>query len=72
MEVILIAAYESILYDTEQGILLVLLCGTDGVLRKVKLPVVLAPGLSRFFSTSAATQKGLKTVIAKNGSSLDL
>ena len=68
----IIVACDSILYDTAQWILSVLLCGTDGVLRKVKLPVVLVPGLNSFFSTLAATQKGLKAVIAKNRSSLDL
>ena len=45
----IIAACDSILYDTAQGILFVLLCGTDGVLRKIKLPVVLVPGLNSFF-----------------------
>ena len=58
MEVI--AACYSILYDTAQGILLVLLCGTDGILRKVKLPVVLVPGLNSFFFYFGSNSKRSK------------
>ena len=47
--------------------------GTDDVLRKVELPVVLVPGLTRnLFSSAAAAQKGVKTVITKSASHLDL
>ena len=56
-----------------QGILLVVVRGTDDVLRTVKLPIVLVPGLTmNSFSTSAAAQKGVTTIIEKSGSSLDL
>ena len=58
---------------TAQGILLVVVCGTDNVLRTVRLPIVLVPGFKRnIFSTSAAAQNGVKTIIEKNGSSLDV
>ena len=66
---------DNILYGTAQGILLliVLVRGTDDVLRKVKLPIMLVPRPKRnIFSISAADQKGIKTVIAKSWSSLDL
>ena len=46
---------------------------TDDVLRTVKLPIVLVPGWKRnLFSSLAAAQKGVKTIVEKNGSSLDL
>ena len=61
------------LYGTVQGILLVLVRGMNNICKKVKLPIVLVPGLKRnIFSSASATQKGIETVIAKNGSYLDL
>ena len=58
------AAGDNTLFDTAQGILLVLVRDTQDVCRTVKLPVVLAPGLIFFFSTVAAAQEGgVKTVI---------
>ena len=36
------AARDNTLHGTAQGILLVIVCGTDDVLRKVKSPIVLA------------------------------
>ena len=43
------------------------------MLRTVKLPIVLVIGLKRnLFSSSAAPQNVVKTVVEKNGSSLDL
>ena len=41
------ATGDNMLHGTAQGILLVVVRGTDKVLRKVKLPVVLVPGLRR-------------------------
>ena len=67
------AAGGNILHGTAQGVLVVVICGTDGVLRKVKLTLVLVPSLKKsLFSSSAAAKKSVKTVIAKTGSSLDL
>ena len=67
------AAGNNVLRGTTQGILQVVVRGTDDVLRTVKLPIVLVPGLKRkSFSSSAASQKGVKTIIEKSGSSLDL
>ena len=68
------AADDNILHGTAQGILLVALVrGTDDDLKKVKLPIVLVPGLKRnTFSNSAVRQKGVKTVIATNGLSFDV
>ena len=67
------AAGDNVLHGTAQGILLVVARGTDDVLTTVKLPVVLVPGLKRnLFSTSDAAQKGVKKIIEKTGSSLDL
>ena len=52
------AAGDNMLHGTAQGILLVVVRGTDDVLRKVELPIVLVPGLkSIFFSSSVAAQK---------------
>ena len=61
------AASDNVLHGAVQGTLLVVVRGTDDVLRKVKLPIVLvAPGLKiNLFSSSAAAQKYVKTVIAK-------
>ena len=67
------AAGDNMLCGTAQGILLVVVRGTDDVLRTVKLPIVLVPRLKRnLFSTSATAQKGVKTIIEKRGLSLDL
>ena len=67
------ATGDNVLRGTVQGILLVVVRGTDDVLRTVKLPIVLVPGLTmNSFSTSAAAQKGVTTIIEKSGSSLDL
>ena len=67
------AAWDNVLRGTTQGILLVVVRGTDDVLRTVTLPIVLVPDLkSNIFSTSAAAQKGVETSIEKSGSSLDL
>ena len=49
------------LCGTAQGILLVVVRGTDDALRTVILPLVLA-----------AAKKGVKTIIEQKGSSLDL
>ena len=58
------AAGDNVLRGTAQGILLVVVRVTDDVLRTVKLPIVLVPGRKRkIFSTSAAAQKGVKTII---------
>ena len=66
-------AGDNMLHSTAQGILLVVVRDADDVLRKVKLPNVLVPGLKKIiFSSLAAAQKGVKTVIEKNGSFLDL
>ena len=67
------AAGDNVLRDSAQGISLVVVRGADDVLSTVKLPIVLVPSLKKsLFSTSAAAQKGVKTIIEKNGSSLDL
>ena len=51
------------LRGTAQGILLIVVHGTDDVLRAVKLLIVLVPDLKRnLFSASAAAQKGVKTI----------
>ena len=66
-------AGDYVLRDTAQGILLVVVCGSDYFLT-VKLPIVLMPGLLKrnLFSSLVAAQKGVKTVIENNGSSIDL
>ena len=66
-------AGDNVLFGTAQGILLVVVRGTDDVLRTVKLPITLVAGLKRnLFSSSAAAQKDVKTIIENNDSSLDL
>ena len=62
------------LFDTAQGILLVVVRDTQDVCRIVKLPIVLVPDLGRnIFSTALAAQKGVKTIFSKKeGSILDL
>ena len=68
------AAGDNVLRDNAQGILLIVVRGTDDVLRTVKLHIiVLVPGSKRnLISSSAAAKKGGTTVIENNGSSLDL
>ena len=67
------ATGENVLRGTAQGILLVVARSSNDVLKTVKLPIVLVPGLKRnIFFSSAAPQKGVKTTIENNGSSLDL
>ena len=69
------AAGDNVLRGTSRGILLVVVHGTDDVLRKLKLPILVVPvpGLKReIFSSLTAAQKNVKTIIEKNGSSLDL
>ena len=67
------AAEDSVLYGTAQGILLIIVRGTDGVLQKVKLPIVLVPGLKRnLFSGLIAGRKRVKAVIENSGSFRDL
>ena len=66
-------AGDNVLRGTEQGMLLVLVRGTDDILKTVILPIVLVPGLkSNLFSSSAAAKKGVKAIIEENGSFLDL
>ena len=66
------AAGDNVLRGTAQGILLVVVRGTDDVLRTVRLFVVLVRGLKRhIFSSLAAAQKGIKTVIEQKSSFLD-
>ena len=66
-------AGDSVLHGTAQGILLLVVRGTDDILRIVKWPAVLVPGLKRnIFSSSTAAKIGVKMIIEKNGSSLDL
>ena len=51
----------------------VIVRGTDDILKTVILPIVLVPGLKRnLFSSLAAAKQGVKTIIEKNDSSLDL
>ena len=69
------AAADNVLRGTSQGILLVVVHGTDDVLRKLKLTILVVPvpGLKReIFSSLTAAQKNVKTIIEKNGSFLDL
>ena len=67
------AAGHNTLFGIAQGTLLVEVRDTQDICRTVKLPIVLVPGLGRiFFSTAMAAQKGVKTVITKAGSIVDL
>ena len=67
------AVRDNVLHGTTQGISLVVVRSTDDVLRTVKLPILLVPGLKRnLFSKLAAAQKGIKRIIEKNGLSLNL
>ena len=66
------AAGDNVLRGTAQGILLDIVRGTDDVLRTVKLPITLVPGLKRInFFSSATAHKGVKIIIEKKDSSLD-
>lgn len=61
----------NIFYGTAQGILPILVRGTENVCWKVKLPIVRVPGLKRkLFSSLPAAQKIVETVITNNGSYL--
>ena len=67
------AACHNTLYGIAQGILLVVVRDTQDICRTPKLPIVLVPGLGRnLFSTAMAAQKGVKTIITKAGSIVDL
>ena len=68
------AAGNNVLRGTAQGILLVVVRGTDDALRTVKLPKVLVPGLKRnIFSSSTSAKKGsIITIIEQKNSSLNL
>ena len=67
------AARDNFLHGTAVGILLVVVRGTDDVLRTVKFPIVLVPVLKRnLFYSSTEFQKCVKTTIEKNDSYLDL
>ena len=67
------AAGNNVLRGTAQGILLVVVRGTDDGLRAVKLPIVLVPGLKRnLFSSSAAAKKGIRTVIEQKRAHLSI
>ena len=72
--IVITTAGNNVLRGTAQGILLVVVRGTDDDLRTIKLPiVVLVPGLkTNIFSSSAAAKKGDRTIIEQKGSSLDL
>ena len=63
---------DNVSYDTAQGSLLVLVHDANNIYRKVKLPVVLVPGLKSVFFKRSSCPKCIKTVIAKNRSHLDL
>ena len=64
----------NILKSNAQGILMVLVSGKDNICMKVGLPVVLVPGLNIYIYilSVAAAPKGVKTVITKECSYLDL
>ena len=66
------AAGHNTLSGTAQGILLALVRNTQDVCWTLKLPIVIVPGLGRFFSTALAAQKGVKTIFTKAGSTVDL
>ena len=66
-------AGNNVLCSTAQGILLVIVRGTDETLKTVTLHIVLVPDLKRnIFSSTAAAEKGVKTIFEQNDSSLDL
>ena len=66
-------AGNNVICSIAQGILLVVVHGTDETLKTVKLHIVLVPGLKiNLFSSTAAAEKGIKTIFEQNGSSIDL
>ena len=66
-------AGNNVLRDIAQGILLIVVRGTDDALRTLKLDIVLVPDLKRnLFSGSVTAKKGVKTIIEQKGSSLNL
>ena len=72
MEIKAVGHYNT-LFGIAQGTLLVVVRDTQDICRTVKLPIVLVPGLRRiFFSTAMAAQKGVKTILTKAGSIVDL
>ena len=67
------AAGHNTLLGIAQGTLLVVVRDTQDICRTVKLPIVRVPGLGRnLFSTAMTAQKGVKTIITKAGSIVDL
>ena len=69
----IIATGDNVLRGTAQGILIVVVHGTDDVLETAKIPVVVVPGLKRnIFFISAAAQKGVKKIIEISDLSLEL
>ena len=67
------AVRNNVLRGTAQGLFLVVVHGIDEILRTVKLSIVLVQGFERnIFPSLAAAEKGVKTTIEMNGSSLDL
>ena len=66
------AAGNNVLRGTAQCILLVVVRGTDGALRAVKLSIVLVPGLKEiYFRVRPQLKKGVKIIIEEKGSYLD-
>ena len=64
----IIVAGDNTLYDTAQGILLVVVRGTDDVMKKVKLPIVLVPSLKRnLFPPCPYVKKMSKQLLKKMG-----
>ena len=67
------ASGHNTLFGTAQGILLVVVRGTQDVCRTVKLPTLLVTGLGQnLFSAALAAQKGVKTISTKKRSIVDL
>ena len=67
------AAGHNTLLGIAQGTLLVVVRDTQDICRTVKLPIVLVLGLGRnLFSIAMAAQNGVKTIITKAGSIVDL
>ena len=67
------ASGDNILYGTAQGIILALVRDIDNVCRRVKLSIVVVPGLKKnLFSSAATAQKDVKTGINKSRSYPDL
>ena len=67
------AAGHNTLLAIAQGTLLVVVRDKQDICSTVQLPIVLVPGLGRnLFSAAMAAQKGVKTIITKAGSIVDL